>query len=379
MGMKRVPQHRFLVATTDDNVVVLRFTGNVGWDIDSRNFGAALDEAEANYAKVIVEVHSPGGSVFEGWAIYNRLLRSSIDTETKCVGLAASMGSVVMMAGKKITMCESSIMMIHEPWTFTYGNAADLRKEADTLETVSKVLAKSYTKRTKLTAKQVAEMMAKETWLSPEDAKNGGFIDNIDEGGDEDAPAKFGAMGKKELVAYARSTMPDQNQQNNPDTKPVAGSQHSNINSMDLKMFIAILGLTSMATNEEVYDKVKALVIENKSMATTLKTLEEQQKAAAEASINNVINTAITEGRITEAERADFTELGKVNMKLLQSTVNARPKASDLVPTNSAFRGTATDERNAWTLEDWMKKDPAGLETMAKTDPARHAEILKKG
>ncbi len=381
-GKVSQPHHRLLRASTTPGIVLLKFTGNIGWSLDAPSVDGAMEEAEADYDKVVIEVHGPGGSVFDGWAIYNRILGSPMATVTKCTGVAASMHSVVMMAGKEIVMCESSIMMIHEPWTFTYGNAHELRKEAATLEKVTKVLSKSYEKRTGLGKEEIAAMLKEETWLTPDEALQKGFIQRIDEGGDIAAPAKFGAMGKRELVAYARETMPENiaDAVNNPKPSPGKGQPvNINKNIMDLKILAALVGLSATATMDEVQAKIASLVSQNTALTGTITALKEEQVRQLTASIDVAVSQAVAEGRITESDRQTFVELGRVNFKLMQDTIGVRPKAGELVPSAGSLSAAVPDDRKAWGLGEWMTKDPDGLGKLMAADPAKYLEIIKRG
>lgn len=372
------PSHRLLRASSDPRTVILQITGTIGWwYLDLAAVSGAMEEAEANYDRVIVEVHSPGGSVFDGWAIYNRLKRSTSYVVTKCVGIAASMGSVIMMSGKEIVMCESSIMMVHEPWTYTHGNAAELRKEAATLDKVTNVLSKAYLRKTKMDATALATMLAEETWLTPEEALAKRFIDRIEDGGDPAAPTTYGGMSKKDLVAHVRATMPDQNV-NTPQPTPGAAQSLIINNKMDHKVVAVLLGLATTATVEEVQARITALVSENKTILAALDALNASQARQVAAQIDAAVSAAITEGRIVEAQRANFTELGGINFALLQSTLATLPTAAQLIPNVAATAAAPQGDRAKWTLAQWSKEDPAGLAQIHATDQAQYQAIVAR-
>ncbi len=126
-----------------------------------------------------VHINSPGGAVFEGVAIYNALARHEPRVDVSIDGMALSIASVIAMAGDHIRIAENGLMMIHDPWTQAVGNAADFRREADTLDKVAAGMVSSYQTRTGLDREQIAGLMAAETWLSPAEAKDYGFVDEI--------------------------------------------------------------------------------------------------------------------------------------------------------------------------------------------------------
>lgn len=128
-------------------------------------------------------INSPGGSVFEGIAIHNMLKRHKAKINVHVDALAASIASVIAMAGDTIFMPKNSMMMIHNPWTFTWGNAAELRKEADDLDRIGNSSKQTYLQKAgdKLTDEKLQEMLDAETWLSAEEAFGYGLCDVVEE------------------------------------------------------------------------------------------------------------------------------------------------------------------------------------------------------
>lgn len=126
-----------------------------------------------------VRINSQGGDVFEGVAVYNALRRREGDTTVVVDGLAASIASVVAMAGRSVRMSPASMMMIHEPWTVAAGNAAEMRKTAETLDTVRNALIDAYAG--KVSDRQwLADQMAAETWYTAQEAVDAGLADSVD-------------------------------------------------------------------------------------------------------------------------------------------------------------------------------------------------------
>lgn len=129
-----------------------------------------------------IRINSPGGYVMEGLAIYNAIVRQAAEgRKVTCFvdGLAASMGSVIAMAGNDIVMADGSLMMIHNPWDCACGDAAELRKKADELDKVKGVMVGIYTKKTGLSDDEIIKIMDVETWLTPVEAMAQGFATSI--------------------------------------------------------------------------------------------------------------------------------------------------------------------------------------------------------
>ena len=124
-----------------------------------------LDQLEG-VSKINVHINSGGGSVFGGIAIYNILKRYDAEITVYVEGLAASIASVIAMAGDKIIIPENAQMMIHKPSSVTWGNADDMRKEADILDGCQKVILNTYMQHTKegVTAEEIDSLINAETW-----------------------------------------------------------------------------------------------------------------------------------------------------------------------------------------------------------------------
>jgi ATP-dependent Clp protease protease subunit len=146
--------------------------------ITSKSFAEDL-RALGNVSLLNVFINSPGGSVFHGISIHNQLARHRARKVVNIDGIAASIASVIAMAGDEITIAENGMMMIHEPFAMAAGTAADMRKMADSLDKVGETILSTYVNRTGTAEGQIAAMMAEETWLNAEEAVDLGFADSI--------------------------------------------------------------------------------------------------------------------------------------------------------------------------------------------------------
>ncbi|WP_435056193.1 ClpP-like prohead protease/major capsid protein fusion protein [Yersinia mollaretii] len=148
------------------------------WGVTARQFASSL-KALGDIDHINLRIHSPGGDVFEGIAIYN-LLNSHPASKTVYIdGLAASMASVIAMVGNPVIMPENAMMMIHKPWGITGGDANDMRDYADLLDKVEGVLIPSYAKKTGKTPEELAVMLGEETWLTAQECVEHGFADQL--------------------------------------------------------------------------------------------------------------------------------------------------------------------------------------------------------
>lgn len=129
-----------------------------------------LDQLDG-ISKINVHINSGGGSVFGGIAIYNILKRYNAEITVYVEGIAASIASVIAMAGDKIIIPKNAQMMIHKPSSIAWGNADDMRKEADILDGCQKVILNTYMQHTKegITSEQINELINAETWKNGEE------------------------------------------------------------------------------------------------------------------------------------------------------------------------------------------------------------------
>lgn len=151
-------------------------------DTTATSFKKDLDGL-GEVSTINLHINSPGGSVFEGIAIHNMLKRHNAKVNVYVDALAASIASVIAMAGDTIFMPKNSMLMIHNPWTFGMGNANDFRKLADDLDRIGNSSSQTYLSKAgdKLTEDKLKELLDSETWLSADEAYEYGLCDVVEE------------------------------------------------------------------------------------------------------------------------------------------------------------------------------------------------------
>lgn len=149
---------------------------------------------ELDVDTINVHINSYGGDVAEGLAIYNVLREHKAQIVTICDGFACSAASVVFMAGDRRVMQPASLLMIHNAWTVAMGNAAQLRKTADDIETITQASVEAYKKVATISEEEIKALMDAETWILPKDAVDYGFATDIDDEDDEDDEPKQSAF-----------------------------------------------------------------------------------------------------------------------------------------------------------------------------------------
>jgi ATP-dependent protease ClpP protease subunit len=146
------------------------------------SFGDVVASADGAVDTLEIEIHSAGGSVFDGYRIYNAMKELSargVKVTAKINTMAASMASVIAMAADRIQIASNGRIMIHDASAGQHGNAGQLRKTADMLDEISDDIAAIYAERTGKDKDDIRKMMLAETWIRAKDAVEMGFADEI--------------------------------------------------------------------------------------------------------------------------------------------------------------------------------------------------------
>lgn len=154
----------------------------LSWLFDELTPKAFKDELDGlgNIDVLNVAINSPGGDTFAGQAIHTILSRHKAHVNVYVDGLAASIASLVAMAGDTVIMPKNAMLMVHDPYTAAIGNAREFRKLAETLDTVRESMIAAYQSKTELPHDEIVSLMEAETWLTAEDAVAQGFADEIE-------------------------------------------------------------------------------------------------------------------------------------------------------------------------------------------------------
>ena len=157
-------------------------------EIGRNMWGEGIDPAEfvkelaaLDVATLDVRINSVGGYVFDGLAIFNALDRHPATVTTHVDGMAASIASIVALAGEEVRIAENAFMMIHNPWGCECGDAHDMRKMGEILDTLAGSLVDIYVAKTGKSEEVIRAMMDAETWFNSEEALDVGLVDEVEE------------------------------------------------------------------------------------------------------------------------------------------------------------------------------------------------------
>lgn len=160
------------------------------------------DELFAGSGDVVIWLNSPGGDCIAASQIYSMLMDYKGNVTVKIDGIAASAASVIAMAGTRVLMAPTALMMIHNPATVAFGDHEDMQKAIEMLEEVKESIINAYEIRTNLSHTQLSHMMDETTWMSAKKAIELGFADDLlkDEKLSADTPA-YAFSGKSAELA----------------------------------------------------------------------------------------------------------------------------------------------------------------------------------
>lgn len=296
---------------------ILDFIGEdfFGQGVTARSVSEQL-ASNPDAKKILIRMNSPGGDVFEGNAIYN-MLRAVADTDGRDItvqvhGLAASMASVLMLAGSKVVAAENAMIMIHNPWGIAIGDATRMRKRADMLDKVKTTLLNIYERNSDVDREKLDAMMDAETWMTAAEAKELGFVDEVVESFGEKAEASDRSL--KVLNSFDKTPT---HLLRIPDRVAAAATQPRN-EAMNLAQVLALLGLPADATEDQVKAKLddmrappslKDMVPRadlDKSKATVAELtaqLAKRDKDDRESKAQAAVDAAVRDGKISPASK----------------------------------------------------------------------------
>lgn len=179
-------------------------------DVSSYTLSKEIQELGDDIEIINVHINSYGGEVAEGLAIYNMLRNHKAKIRTYCDGFACSIASVIFMAGDERIMNAASLLMVHNAWMWTAGNANQLRKDADDLDKITQASIEAYKSRANISEEKIKELLGNETWILPSEALEYGFATSIV---GEATSEKAAASARKALFNLVKNINQNQSKQ----------------------------------------------------------------------------------------------------------------------------------------------------------------------
>ncbi len=331
-----------------------------------RSFSDQFDELIANGAdKIVISMHCYGGEVFEGNVIYNTIANSPVPVEIQIVGVAASMGSVVMLPAKERTIAENGFIMIHTPSGGVRGNAKKMRSAAELLEKMQHNFQKNYVAATGKTAATFEKLMdGNDHWFTAQEALELGLVTKIiprvAKVKDLDKEA-ISALGERGMYAHFAAHFNKQQQQ-------------SNNNQMDIKAMAKALGLPETATEDEVVAAMQSQKRDLEALQTEKANAEKDGKRKERAKALGLPETATDDEILAESKRqsAELNQL-KAEKEQREKAEKEKQETEDNAMIDAAVQKGLID---ASSVESWKAMFKANREQALKVFPAKRESIV---
>lgn len=347
----------FFNVTTKDGITEMLLYGSIGSfnkGISANDFAEKFKALEAKGKPIHLRINSPGGEIYDGMAIFNTIRQSKIDVIVFVDGVAASMASVIALAGKELYMSKIARLMTHKASGGINGDSEDFKNYASHLEDLENTMASIYSRKTGLTIAQAkAKYLRKgfDRWITAAEALKEGIIDGI-------------------YDETAQTQQPPKNMQSTSALWEFY-SKHLKPHNMFQK-FAALLGLDLTASEEEISGAITALLDKNKGNIT--------------ATAQSMINAMSKRPKFDKTQQQMFTMLAKDNpqfvVEKLTEMLLIPPPAPNIISMiedanigqsiTSSMDGAKA--KKDWNLEDYRKFAPGEL----TSNPKLYTELLEK-
>lgn len=354
-----------MIISTNKNI--LKAYGTI-WDGDGSYFVSCFGQLERVFDDITVRIHTPGGSVFDGNLIYNALNTSKANVTIIIDGIAASMGSIIMLSRQQVKIVENGYVMIHAPHVYSGGTALDLEQQAGLLRKIEANFIEKLVSKTGKTKEEASKWLVGDNWFDAQDCLEMGLVNEIIPAIIEtDLPAEPAQMQQQEVFnAYACLL-----------THNEIKSKNFNTNSDMKQPLITALGLVGVTAQSSDTAIIEAITAELKKEKDAKATAENALAEFREKQITAVLDEAEKAGTLKKEQREVYANIGKNAgidslLAVLGNNKPAAPNLNGLIQTGTA----STEARAEWDFDKWQKEDPKGLEQKAKTDPATFNKLF---
>ncbi|WP_044003042.1 Clp protease ClpP [Hymenobacter swuensis] len=343
-----------------------------------------LSELEAAGVRTAtIRINTPGGSWLAGQKMRTRLLNSKLTITCINEGLVGSAATLPYSAGK-VRQCQPHAkFMMHQVSSAVEGQVKELKKAIAGQEALNRSTAEMYEAVSSKSADEWERMMEEETWLTAEQAKTIGFCTQC-------LPARAGmvapdaTMQVAELHTYYMSLIPNSAPEMKLDeVKNALRTAGVTLpeNATEADALAAIAKLQNQVVAPEVTPKAEQGETELEKALKRIKQLEDDKVTGQTQRIEDVVNSAISSGRITAAQKDLYTSLAKsdyTNTAKLLGELPARVSVASRTNLAASAGGKASgaDSRNDWDFEKWSKEDERGLLDIKRNDPDKYQNLL---
>lgn len=339
--------------------------------VNYADFKTVIDQIKAaGHKRAIIKLNTGGGEMFEGFAIYDYAAQSGVLFDVQIVGVAASMGSVLMLIAQELPdISEHGRIMLHNPKALVLGEAESMEETAKVMKDLRSDVIDVLVKKTGADKATVESwfVRGKDTWFTAKEAKKAGLVRNIIKG--TPAPKQEPPKNATERdVWQVYNTV-------------IVTNQTTDMLSVTM---LAKLGLPKDATAADVEVKINTLLEEKETQITNLtqkvtdleKTINDAAAAATaalKAKGEAFFNKLVEAKKITADKKDNFIK-NYLNDAASVEELFGSVETKEVKISNNDTGGS--DERDKWSYADWMKKDSKGLEKMAVENKAKFDKLL---
>ena len=335
---------------------------------DSNNFINDFKKLETNHNLIKVRLNSGGGDVFSGISIYNTLKNSTAEIHVYIDGLAASMASIIALAGSKIFMSRFAQLMIHRVSGSANGDADKLRETATLMDNLETSLLEIYATKTGKEATVIQDswmQRGKDSWFNATEAIKNKLVDEVFDGLIKKSPKK----NTDPQAVWQFYNLQIENSLNNNDMQI-------------LNQFKSVFSLPDNATEQDVLaafqnqqNKSRELTDENEKLKKQNTEFQNQLEESQKQKVKDLVDSAIKANRITEEHRATFTTLASADFEATKVALNAIAPYKSIT---SQISTTSEEEPEYKTFREYQEKAPQVLGEMKSANPAKYAMLFKK-
>ena len=351
---------KFIIENTiAANHLTLSVTGRIWYNETANALKEVIDNALSQGAtSSTLTITTPGGNVFEAVDIIAQLKRLP-NLQIICGSVVASAGTRILAEFENVTANSATQFMIHKPSGSIDGNEDDIESELKAIKNITADYRKAYAKKFKKTEDEVEALWQKNYWMTADEALQMGLINAVVV---EEVP--YDASVVEMMVACGCPTIPKPTTEN---PKPTQNNL-----KMDKNQIIAALGMSADATDEQIAAKIK----ENKQKADSATAVETQADADKKAAATKFATQAVFDKKIKATDISAYEALHLQNATEAEKLVKELPalQAGSSFVKDQASGVDATD-KSAWTLDDYLDKDPQAFEELIKTDPAKVKQL----
>jgi len=365
-----------ITAETKNQKAVIRIDGYISeWSNHAQGFKMKLDQIIADgIVDAEIYINSGGGSCFEANEIANEIGRFTGSITARLGALCASAATYIASKCDKVVSAKNTSYMIHKPSAWFDGNSDEIEAKLKLLKNLNKEYLSAYTTKTALSDKEITAMWKTDYWMDSEEAKEKGFIDEIEGETDiteDDVNAIARYKGAPKIAASVRPT--DTNQKIEIEMKEKLLLVLGSVLAADASDAQIIAAVEAMKQKAAKFESAEEARIKAEKDLNDLK--EKALKDAAEA----FVQSCVDKKKILASQKDFFVKAYISDAEGTKKTLEDMPAASQLSKetTSGGNAGASAEDRSKWTYADYQDKAPTALAELAESDPDKYESLFK--